>query len=284
MIGLTFAGGGNRSFYQVGLWERWRERLLPRLGAVSACSAGAAVAVLLFSERSDQALAAFARRRVGIRGIFDASRLRRGRRPFPHNEVYRATLREAIDAEGFRRLRERPFPISILCSAFPRRLPKVMAIATGLAMYEAEKARVPGLLHPESAYKVGFTPRVWDARDCESVDELVELVLASSSTPPFTSLGRFRGETLIDGSMIDNAPAYLLDEVEGVRRSLVMLTRAYAGHHVGRRDHRLYVAPREPLPIARWDYREHAPIDATIDAGRRDAERYDRALDELLAE
>ncbi|NOY92033.1 MAG: hypothetical protein GXP55_12625 [Deltaproteobacteria bacterium] len=283
MIGLTFAGGGNRSFYQVGLWERWRERLSPRVGAVSACSAGAAVAVLLFTERIDEARAAFARLRVGIDGLFDASRLRRGRRPFPHDEVYRATLREAIDEQGFRRLRERPFPIFILSSAFPPWLPKPLAIATGLAMYEVEKARVPGLLHPQSPYKV-FRPRVWDARECASVDELVELVLASSSTPPFTSLGRFRGETLIDGSMVDNAPAYLLDRVEGVRRSLVMLTRAYADEHVGRREHRLYVAPREPLPIARWDYTEHAPIDATIEAGRRDAERYDSALDAMLAE
>jgi len=282
MIGLTFAGGGNRSFYQVGLWERWGARLLPRLGAVSACSAGAAVAVLLFSERIDQSRAAFARRRIGIRGVFDASRLRSGRRPFPHNEVYRATLREAIDEEGFQRLRERPFPISILCTAFPRRLPKLAAIAAGLAVYEAEQVHDRGLLHPRHPRKVGFTPRAWDARECESIDELIELVLASSSTPPFTSLGRYRGETLIDGSMIDNAPAYLLDEVPGVRRSLVMLTRPYADHHVGRREHRLYVAPSQALPVARWDYREHAPIEATVEAGRRDAIRYDAALDALL--
>lgn len=284
MLGLTFAGGGNRSFYQTGLWERWGNQLLPRLGAVAACSAGAAVSVLVFAERVEQARVAFARRRVGIRGLFDAKRLRAGRRPFPHNEVYRATLHEAIDADALRRLRERPFPLMILCTAFPPRMPKLAAIAAGLALYEAEKARVPGLLHPTTAHKVGFTPRAWDARACETVDELVELVIASSSTPPFTSLGRFRGETLIDGSMIDNAPAYLVDEVPGITRSLVMLTRPYAEQHIGRRDHRLYVAPSAPLPVSRWDYREVAPIEQTVEAGRRDAARYEAALDALLAD
>jgi len=284
MLGLTFAGGGNRSFYQMGLWERWRERLMPRVGAVAACSAGAAMAVLTFADRLDQARAAFARRRVGIRGLFDANRLRRGRRPFPHNEVYRATLREALSAGGLERLRDRPFPLMILCTAFPRRIPKVAAIAAGLALYEAEKARVPGLLHPTSPHKLGFVPRAWDARECESLEELIELVIASSSTPPFTSLGRFRGETLIDGSMIDNAPAYLIDEVPGVTRSLVMLTRPYADEHIGRRDHRLYVAPKQALPTARWDYREVAPIEETIQIGRQDAKRYDAALDALLAD
>lgn len=282
MIGLTFAGGGNRSFYQVGLWERWGAELLPRVGAVSSVSAGAAVACLLFSDRVEQARRIFARRRVGIRGLFDAKRLAQGKRPFPHNEVYRATLREAIDADGFQRLQARPFPILILCSAFPRRLPKTASILMGLAVYQAEKARVPGLLHPRSPYKVGFSPRVWDARDCDSVDELVELILASSSTPPFTSLGRFRGETLLDGSMIDNAPAYVLDQAPEVDRVLVMLTRPYEDEHIGRRGHRLYVAPRDGLPAARWDYREDAPIDETIEVGRRDAERHASALESFL--
>jgi predicted acylesterase/phospholipase RssA len=43
-IALTFAGGGNRAFYQLGLLNAWQETLLPRTAVVAACSAGACVA------------------------------------------------------------------------------------------------------------------------------------------------------------------------------------------------------------------------------------------------
>src|SRR3970040_341370 len=44
-LAVTFAGGGNRAFYQVGFVERWWSDLAPRIRAVSACSAGASTAI-----------------------------------------------------------------------------------------------------------------------------------------------------------------------------------------------------------------------------------------------
>ncbi|HKU42433.1 MAG TPA: patatin-like phospholipase family protein, partial [Polyangiales bacterium] len=54
-LGLTLAGGGNRSFYQLALLEAWGPRLWQRVAALSCVSAGAAVATLLLSGRSKQA-------------------------------------------------------------------------------------------------------------------------------------------------------------------------------------------------------------------------------------
>ncbi|NIR31511.1 MAG: hypothetical protein GWN84_19805, partial [Gammaproteobacteria bacterium] len=54
-IGITFAGGGNRAFYQLGLLERWSEALWPRVGAVAGVSAGAAAVTLLLSDRVAEA-------------------------------------------------------------------------------------------------------------------------------------------------------------------------------------------------------------------------------------
>jgi len=281
-IGITFAGGGNRAFYQIGLMEKWADDLWPRVGAVAGCSAGAAAVTLILSERLDEAKAFFAARRVGVRGLFSVGRLGRGERPFPHDDIYRATLRYAFSEGGLERVRNAPFPIQILCTAFPRRLPKTLSIAMGVTAYQLEKRLVPGLLHPNLPKKLGFVPRAWDARQCETIDELVELILSSSSTPPFTTFGRYDGP-LIDGSMIDNAPAFLVEDVPGIERSIVLLTRPYDPEHVGRRGRRYYVAPQKALPVTRWDYSEHAPVDETLDIGRREADVHRGGLEELLA-
>lgn len=269
-IGITFAGGGNRAFYQVGLIERWADALWPRVGAVAGVSAGAAVSTLILSGRMADAKAFFAARRVGVRGLFSADRLRRGERPFPHDEIYRATLRYAFSEGGLERVQSAPFPIRILCTAYEGRLPSALSIAMGVTAYQLEKKLVPSALHPNLPRRFGFAPRFWDARRCATVDELVELILSSSSTPPFTTLGRFEG-TLIDGSMIDNAPAFLVEDVPGIDHNIVLLTRPYDPKYVGRRGQRYYVAPRRRLPVTRWDYSEHAPVDETEDIGRREA-------------
>lgn len=281
-VAVTFAGGGNRAFYQVGLMERWRERVEPRLAAVAACSAGSAVALLLLADRCDEARRFFAEQRRGVRRNLQPRQLLSGRRPMPHDRIYRATLRHAFSDGGLERVRAQPFPIRVLCASFPRRVPAALGVALGLSAYQLEKKLRPRMVHPTVGERVGFRARVWDARRCESVDELIELVLASSATPPFTSLGRYGGHRLVDGSMIDNAPAFLADEVPGVRRNLVLLTRPYPMAALGRQGARLYVAPSEPVPVHRWDYTEGARVDDALELGRRDAARLDDALDRFL--
>jgi predicted acylesterase/phospholipase RssA len=281
-IGITFAGGGNRAFYQIGLMEKWADALWPRVGAVAGVSAGAAAATLILSGRLSEAKAFFADQRVGVRGLFSAERLRRGERPFPHDAIYRATLRHAFADGGFERVRGAPFPIRILCTAFPERLPKTLSVAVGVTIYQLEKKLLPNQIHPSLPKRLGFVPRHWDARDCETVDQLVELIISSSSTPPFTTVGRFDG-ALIDGSMIDNAPAYLVDDVPGIERNIVLLTRPYDQKHVGHRGGRYYVAPRAQLPVTRWDYSEDAPVDETEDIGRREAALHLTEIRSLLS-
>lgn len=283
-LGLCLAGGGNRAFWQLGLLEVLGENVMPRVRAVAACSAGAAAAVFLASDRVEAGRSTFAKYRRGIARNFDATRLLRGERPLPHENVYRTTLREAIGEEGFAHLRSRPYPIRILAAEPPARLGGALGVAAGLAAYQLEKLARPTVLHPTLAPRLGFRAHVHDARECASLDELIELVLASSASPPITRPGRHAGKSLLDGSLVDNAPAFVLDDEEGVRRTLVLLTRPYPVSATGRRGRRLYLAPTEPVPAHRWDYRENAPIDETIELGRRDAERHRERLEAFLRE
>lgn len=282
-LGITFAGGGNRAFYQLGLMNRWRELLLPRVAAMATCSAGACVAALLLSGRETEAGEFWKERRQGITRNFEWRKLARGARPTPHEPIYRDTLLHAFEQGGLERVQAQPFPILILTTAFPKRMPAFAAVLVALSAYNIEKRFRKEMIHPSFGQRIGFKAMAFDARACETPQELTDLIIASSATPPFTSLGRFDGERLLDGGIIDNAPAFLADEISGVRQNLVLLTRPYPSSVIGRRGSRLYLAPAQELPVHRWDYTRPELIDATIETGERDAQLYEPLLTDFLS-
>lgn len=282
-LAITFAGGGNRAFYQLGLMNRWREQLLPRVAMMATCSAGACVAALILSGREQEASEYWKERREGITRNFEWRKLLKGARPTPHEPIYRDTLLHAFREGGLERVRSQAFPILILTTAFPRRLPAFAAVLLGLCAYNLEKNLRKEMIHPTFGRRVGFKALAFDARQCETPAALADLIIASSATPPFTSLGSFQGNRLLDGGIVDNVPAFLADRVPEVKRNLVFLTRPYPPHITGRQGARLYIAPASTLPVNRWDYTRPDLIDATIQAGEHDAQRHAPLLADFLA-
>jgi predicted acylesterase/phospholipase RssA len=282
-LGLTLAGGGNRSFYQQGLLEEWGEALWPRVGALATCSAGSAIAVLLLSERAAQARAYWDALRRGITKNVDLGRAWKREPIAPHGHIYRSTIVHAMERGGLERLRAQPFPIYVLCAAPPKRLGIEIATWLGLGTYALERRLRPQALHPHAGMLLGFKEHVIDVRDCTTPEQVADLVLASSATPPFTPVGNFRGTALLDGGLVDNAPAFVADRTPGVKRNLVLLTRPYARGVAGVRGTRLYIAPSEMVPVDRWDYTESAPVEETVALGRRDAKLFASALDAWMA-
>ena len=256
-VGLTFAGGGNKAFYQLGIMRRWRERLLPRVGGVAACSAGACVAALL---------------------------LLTGRNPMRHEEVYRDALLHAFDGGGFERVREQSFPFLILTTAFPLMMPSVAAALLGLCLYKMDKGADRKKRDTPLAPRAGFAPAAYDARDCASPLELANQIIASSATPPFTSIGRFAGRRLLDGGIIDAVPAYLVESLSGIERNVILLTAPpESGAGVGA-GARLYIGPSAPLPLKSWDLTRPHLIDEVIAQGERDADGYEARLTTFLGD
>jgi predicted patatin/cPLA2 family phospholipase len=280
-LALTFAGGGNRAFYQLGLLNRWHDALLPRVAAISSCSAGACVIMTFLSGRREEARRFWLNRASGVTSNFDWRKLLRGERPAPQGEIYRDTLLVTFADGGFERIRQQPFPVYVLAAAFPWLLPRTLSAALGLGMYSAERTlrRAP---HPRSPQFIGFTPVAVDARACESPEELANLILASSATPPFTPIGSFRGLRLLDGGMVDNAPAFLAERHTEARRSIVFLSRPYHPSVLGIQKHRLYLAPTRPTPINRWDYTQPHLLDETVAMGEAEASIHQPLLDAYL--
>lgn len=281
-LALTFAGGGNRAFYQLGLMNRWQERLLSRAAAIASCSAGAFVATLMLTGRQEVVRNYWLERRRDVVRNFEWKRVLQGESPAPHGPIYRDTLLFAFSDGGFERVREQPFPIYVVASAFPRRLPAAAAAGLGIAAYSLEKAVRKAMVHPSWGRAIGFAPVVVDARDCESKEELANLILASSATPPFTPIGNYRGQALLDGGLIDNVPAFAAESDEAIRHNLVLLTRPYRPEALVERNARIYIAPTKPLPIERWDYTRPHLLDETIAMGEREAELHAAKLARVL--
>jgi predicted acylesterase/phospholipase RssA len=283
-VAITFAGGGNRAFYQFGLMQAWGERLLPRVAALATCSAGACVAAMWLANREPAARDLWLARTAGLERNLDWRRALRGERLAPHGAVLREIVLAIGEGGGLERIQAAPFPVFVLASAFPEVMPPSLAVLVGIAAYQFDRARRPGQLHPTSGQKLAFRPAVFDMRDCAAPAELADLVLASSATPPFTPVGRFRGRSLLDGGMVDNAPAFVADRVGGVRRNIVLLTRPYPGVPLGPRGSRFYLAPSTPPPLERWDYTRPHLMAENVALGTRDAARYWPELSAFLEE
>jgi hypothetical protein len=283
-VAITLAGGGNRAFYQLGLVQQWAERLTPRLAGLATCSAGACVAIMWLTGRRWEARDVFLRRTKGLTKNVDFSKALRGERIAPHGSVYTDILLTMLRDGGLETIRQLQWPVLVLVSGFPGWLPSAVAATVGIGAYQLEKALRPRVLHPTFGRAIGFRPEVYDLRDCETAEEATALVLASSATPPFTPVGRFRGRRYLDGGMVDNAPAFAGDDLPGARRNLVLLTRPYAPDLLGRQGGRLYIAPREPLPVGRWDYTRPEAVDLAVDVGARDAVEHLPALDAFLGD
>lgn len=279
---ITFAGGGTCSFYQLGVMNRWREPVLPRVAVLSAVSAGACVAAIILSRREAEVADLWKARSRGVTRNFDWRRLLSGQRPTLHEVIYRDLLLHAFAEGGFERIRSQPFPILILATAFPTRMPAMLAGLLGvcaLGMESRLRRRRPQFTLRR---RLGLQAAVFDARDCREPAELVDLIIASSATPPFTSVGAFSGRRLLDGGLIDNAPAFLAERVPGVARHLVLLAQPRPPVEVGRHANRLTIAPTEPLPLTAWDYTQPDLIFDIVGLGERDAERYEPELCRLL--
>ena len=281
-VALTFAGGGNRSFYQLGLLHQWGDRLRPRIAAIAACSAGAFVATLWLTGRETQTRRFWVARRQGVRRNFEWTRLLRGQRPTPHAPILRDTMLCAFAEDGLERIQALPFPLLVVTTRPPTLLPTAVGALLGFTAYNLEQRVRGDFVHPVLGRRLGFTPHVVDARRCRSAEELCELVISSSATPPFTPVGKFGGRRLLDGGLVDVAPATVAEGVDGVQRNLVLLTRPYAASCLGQQGPRLYVAPTREPPLSVWDYTKPHLLDEIIEMGEREATIHDRSFRRFL--
>jgi predicted acylesterase/phospholipase RssA len=278
---VVFAGGGNRCWWQAGFWDVIQPelRLKPRI--IAGISAGAATACMLCTNDARWVMNYYAQALRGNTKNAYWGNLLRGQSVFPHYRIYRQALLD-IFAERFHELASAP-EIRIGVSHLPRWLGARSAVAAGLIAYNIEKY-LRKTLHPTLGQALGFHPEFVTAQECASIEDLADLILQSSSTPPFTPILRRNGRPVLDGGMVDNVPVSALDASAGT--VLVMVTRLYPRERTFVVPHgeqrRVYVQPSRKVPISSWDYTSPSQMQHAYDLGRADGEDFLERLPHLM--
>ena len=275
---VVFAGGGHRCWWQAGFWEVVAPRIALRPRVIAGVSAGAATACLIYANDSRTALAYYREAlQANRRNLHLGNLLRPGARVFPHDGIYRRALLALLGGEHFTRLQRAAPEIRIQFARLPGWLGPRSAVAVGLAAYNLEKYwKRP--LHPTFGRRLGFTSEIARVQDCRSADDLVSLIIASSCTPPFTSIEYRDGRPTLDGGLVDNVPVDAVDA--GGTATLVLTTRRYPGRDtVFSHQGRVYLQPSQPAPVSSWDYTAPERYEQTWALGCRDGEAFLRRLD-----
>jgi predicted acylesterase/phospholipase RssA len=271
---VVLAGGGNRCWWQAGFWDVVAPELSLKPRVIVGISAGAATACMLYLN-DPRWVMAYYRDALSLnrKNAYWGHLLARDKDVFPHYKIYRQALNDIFGA-GFGKLQTAP-DIRIGVSHMPRWLGARTAVAAGLVAYNIEKYWRK-TLHPTFGRALGFRPEFVRAQDCGSVEDLVELILQSSCTPPIMPAMRRNGRVVLDGGMVDNVPVGGLDRNPG--RVLVLVTRRYPRPRMFVVEHeaqqRIYVQPSVKVPIGSWDYTRAEDMRHTFDLGRRDAEHF----------
>lgn len=270
---VIFAGGGSRCFWQLGFWQGARSGGLDlgsELRFVGSVSAGCAMATAAVLDRADEALALFVEMAARNPGNVHWRNLGPGRDGplLPHAGMYRSAVREFVrpeDLAAFRRV-----SLAFLMASHPRWIGGIGSVALGLSLYNLEKTlRKP--VHPSWPVRLGFRPVVGFAHECRDPEEFTDLVLASSCVPPVLPGGRYRAQPVLDGGLIDSAPALLAEDQPG--ETLVLLTRR-SERPLPSIPSRTYVQPSRPIPIGKFDYANPAGLQAAWDLGVEDGQRF----------
>jgi len=278
---VVLAGGGNRCWWQAGFWHVLNEKIPQTPKKLIAISAGAATACLFYARPgksgAEWGLNYYAQALDKIRKNANWANLFSSDPVFPHHQIYRASLKNILGGR-FDLIKKGP-EIEIGLAKTPRWLGPRLSVAVGLTVYNLEKYFKKSL-HPTLGKTIGFTREFIRAQDCASEDDLIELILQSSCTPPFTPVMYRDGQAVLDGGLVDNVPidGLSLSPEDSPRSNvLVLLTRRYSQPDYFVKElpglRLTYIQPSHPVPISSWDYAHHELMPLTYQQGRADAER-----------
>lgn len=273
---LSFAGGGNRCYWQNGVYAAISERfdLMPQL--VVGASAGAWQAVVSLLGIGDRVLPKIV---AGCDGsVPNVDWLRRSHAShtlFPVGALYRTLMEYFVDDAALARLKSTA-NVLVAISRAPRGLPAVLAPIVGIAAYQLEK-HLFAPVHPRFGRAIGFRPEFLPVTAMTRGHELIDALIASAGVPPFMPIMRPNGRVAFDGGLVDNVPVTPLLEIEAKGgRTLVFLSRPYRNLPII--AGRTYIQPSERIRTGQFDITDGGGIQAAYELGRRDGTAFAKGL------
>ena len=273
-LSVVFAGGGCRAFWSLGVWSALQQEI-PNVREWAGVSAGSAMAIASATGTAEPVVDGFVRRTGENKRNLYFGRLFGSGRAFPHEEIYRATIREFLTDDVLTTL-QAASPVRIL-HAYVEPGRSVTRTVFGALMAYRNRRKLHGVHGPDTP-PPGIGEEVVTAQDARDAQQIVDHVMSSSASPPVTATPKRDGRVYFDGSLVDNVPVRALSEAARSGPTLVLLTRPTEIAHRPNSDTRLYLAPESPVPVHKWDYTSPDLIAKTFELGAEDGRRH---LDEV---
>lgn len=269
---VVFSGGGSRCLWQVGFWDTVSPELGLKPEVVAGVSAGAAMAAMIMGGTSDTGLRLIKEATAANRRNFYFTNLFTSRPAFPHYRIYRNTVLNTLTGAAVKKIRSGP-ELRVMFAHPPAYLGARTGTLIGLLGYSLEK-NIRHPVHPAIGSRLGYKATVVKLNDCSTPEEMTDMIMYSSCTPPFIPILRHMGSVTLDGGVIDNVPVHAVTDMQGKGRMLVLLTRLYDEKRIPAVNGRLYVQPSSAPPVSKWDYTNPAGLQKAYDMGRSDGERF----------
>lgn len=272
---LSFAGGGNRCYWQNGVYEAIAERFDLKPSLVVGASAGAWQAVVALLGIGDKVRPTIIAGCDGSVPNIDWRRRHSSRLLFPVSAMYRTLMEHFVDDGALERLKTKA-RLLVAVSRLPRALPVQLAPVVGIAAYQIEK-HLFSPVHPRFGKALGFKPEFLPVEAMNKGRELIDALIASAGVPPFMPIMRPKGKVALDGGLVDNVPVAPLAEIEAQGgRTLVFLSRPYK--NLPQVEGRTYIQPSEKIRVGQFDITNGVGIGAAYELGRRDGAAFVKAL------
>lgn len=271
---LVMQGGGVRCLWQAGFLSVVAPLEDRRPAQIVAVSAGSAIACAFAAGRLAAGVESF--RQAVARNAKNVypSRLLSGERIFPHAAMYRAVLADVLTDGGMKTLQEGPDVDVLLCRPphrFSAARVTALLLGVGLGRRLSSERLVAALIRTGR-----LSPEFVSVRSCRDATEVTDLILASSSTPPFTPLCRFRGHHTLDGGVLESVPVSGLRP--GATRALVLITscqfRFTPPASIPPGTRLTTVAPSRHIEGDPWDYANPQLLDDCYSLGQEDGARF----------
>ncbi len=286
-VGVAIAGGGCKAFYGLGLFSRFQEFGLA-VDAWAGTSAGASMALTLALRKVDEVMTVFtALTEINEKNLY-ISRLIQGKTPFPHERMYRTTVRKTIDWEQFQiQVKDIAIPVAkVPPDAFLSFPEGVKGFYELTKAYLGDGERIANGLKEKhllkAAAKYGLTEKVFFKEDIENVKHLEDIILASSSIPPLMKFQKIGRERYLDGGIFANLPLQHLRKVD-YRLGVVYDPADLINYeqYLDREDVFIFY-PGKKVTVKVWEYSRPDLVEETFEMGRRDAEKTAETIRFLL--
>ncbi|MBM9498727.1 patatin-like phospholipase family protein [Leptospira sp. 201903071] len=287
-ISFAIAGGGCKAFYGLGFGHEMKSWGI-KFREVSGVSAGAAMALCLICDGEEECVAFFENIVRKNPQNFYLSRLFKGERAFPHEEMYRKTIRFGMDFEKIKKSGTKVFIHTL--RAIPKndslknkfRLARLIA-ETAKAFLEDERDRSRGL-NTERMQRVlrnwNMKEILFTEKDFDDPQTVEQIILNSSSVPPVVSVQSHGKEYYFDGGLTNNL---LLEAFPPDSKTIGIY---YEPTTIVGKDPKLLErcflqTPSEPLPITSFDYTDPVGVRGAYELGKQDARLQKERIFEYL--